>query len=64
MWFDKLETVQSTYSTVQFLYKTPHLQQGFDITQSCFGSQIFYHGILQRNYRKMTINGHFPIIPL
>ena len=34
-----------------------------DITQSCCGSKIFFHGILQRNYRKMT-NGHFPIIPL
>ena len=25
---------------------------------------FFHHGILQWNYRKMTINGHFPIIPL
>ena len=30
-----------------------------DITQSCCGSQFFYHGILQRNYRKMTIKWSF-----
>ena len=28
-------------------------------------SELSYKGnILQRNYRKMTIHGHFPIIPL
>ena len=25
---------------------------------------FFYHGILQRNHRKMTIHDHFPMIPL
>ena len=24
----------------------------------------FYHGILQRNYRKMNRNGHFSTVPL
>ena len=26
--------------------------------------KYFYNGILHRNYRKMTMYGHFPIIPL
>ena len=26
--------------------------------------EFIYHGILQRNYRKMIINGHFPRITL
>ena len=30
----------------------------------CFGSQYFYHGVLKKNYRKITIKGHFPIILL
>ena len=34
------------------------------IKQSCCSSYFFYYGILQRNNRKMTMNGHFPIIPL
>ena len=25
---------------------------------------FLYHGILHRNYRKMKMNGHFPIISL
>ena len=30
-----------------------------NITWSCCVSHIFYHGILQRNYRKMTIKWSF-----
>ena len=30
-----------------------------DITRSCSGFQIFYHGILQRKYWKMTISWSF-----
>ena len=43
------------YCTVQFLYKKLHYHSNLDILRSCCGSQVFYHGILQRNYRKMTI---------
>ena len=63
-------------TTVQSLYNTPPYNTDMDITQLCCGSQFFYHGFLQRNYRKMTmkwsfpynsfvkLSGHFPIIPL
>ena len=30
----------------------------------CYKGVCYKGTILQRNYRKMTINGHFPIIPL
>ena len=39
----------------KYLYKTWHYSMEFDITGSCCGSQIFYHEILQKNYRKMTM---------
>ena len=39
------------------------VRHGFGTWSNCV-SKFFYHEILQRNYRKMTINGHFPIIPL
>ena len=39
-------------------YNTPGYNTDLDITWSC-GSQIFYHGILQRNHRKMTIKWSF-----
>ena len=42
--------------TMQSLYNTLHYNMDSDITQWCCGSQIFYHGVLQRNYRK---NDHF-----
>ena len=50
------------------LYHTPLYNTSTDIS-TCIDtvmlwSLIFNHGILQWNYRKMTINGHFPIIPL
>ena len=44
---------------VQFLYSTPHYNMDLDITQSCCGFQIIYHGILQRNDRKMCIKWSF-----
>ena len=42
-------------SIVQSFYNTSSYNTELDVTRSCCGSQIFYHGILQRNYRKMTI---------
>ena len=44
------------------LYNTPH--NNTDLKRSCRGSKKFSHEISQRNYSKMTINGHFPIIAL
>ena len=45
---------------VQSLYNMPHYKTDLDITRSCCGSLIFhYRGILQRNYRKMTIPWSF-----
>ena len=41
--------------TVQSLYNTPHYNTDLDITHSCNS----FHGILQRNYRKMTIEWSF-----
>ena len=49
---------------VQSLNNKPHHNTDLGITRSCCGNQIFYHKILQRNYRKIAMNGHFPIIPL
>ena len=50
-------------STVKSFYKKPHYNTDLDITWSCCGSQIFLPcGIVQKNYRKKTINGHFPKI--
>ena len=40
---------------MQSLYNAPHL----GITQACCDFHIFYHGILQRNYRKMTMEWSF-----
>ena len=40
--------------TVLSLYNTLLYNTFFDITQSCL-APIFFHGILQRNYRKMTM---------
>ena len=45
-------SILNNQTTVQSLYNT-HSQ--------VVASKIVHHGILQRNYRKMTINGHFPI---
>ena len=45
-------------------YHTPYFKTDLNVTWPCCGSQIFYHGILQRNYRKGSYNGHFPIISL
>ena len=36
------------------IYNTPHYITDLDIAGSCCGYQIFDHGILKRNYRKMT----------
>ena len=44
---------------LQSFYSIPPYNTDLDITQSCCGSQFFYHGILQRNYRKMTIKWSF-----
>ena len=57
-----------TLSTVHFLYNTPNYIMDLDthVTQSSCGSQlffstmVFYKGIIG----KITINGHFPMIPL
>ena len=46
-------------ATVQSLYNTPHYYMYLDLTQLCCDSHFFYHGILQRNYRKMTIEWSF-----
>ena len=40
---------------VKSLYNETRYNIDLDITLSCCGSQIFNNGILQRNYRKMTI---------
>ena len=45
--------------TVQSLYNTPNFNMNVNLTHSCCVSQFFYHGILQRNYRKMTIKWSF-----
>ena len=50
-----MQAVEIECTTVQSLYNTPCCNRNWDITQSCCGSQSFYHGILRRNYRKMTI---------
>ena len=56
-WPDQINLVIT--NTVQLLYNTPHYSMDLDITWSCCGSQIFYHGILQRNYKKITIKWSF-----
>ena len=43
------------FYTVQSLYNTPCYNADLGLTRSCCGSHFFYHGILQRNFRKMTI---------
>ena len=50
--------------TMQSFYNTPHYNTNLDITWSCSGYQIFYHGILQRNYWKMTMNPKIPFVKL
>ena len=48
-------------NTVQYLYRAMF---GVHRNILCI-SELCYKGtILQRDYRKMAINGHFPIIPL
>ena len=37
------------FNTVQSLFNTPRYNVDLNITQPCFGSQNFYHGILQKN---------------
>ena len=51
-------------NTVQSFYNTPRCNMDLDITPSCCGPKFFHSVILQRNYRKMTRNGHFPLIPM
>ena len=34
-------------------------KKNLDTSQPCYGSKKFYRGILQRNYRKMTIKWSF-----
>ena len=41
------------------VYKILHYNMDLDIRWSCFGFQIFYHGILRRNDRKMSIKWTF-----
>ena len=58
----KLPSLTGEYDTVLSLYNAIfEVPLGMDIVIS----ESFYKGkILQRNYRKMTIYGHFPIISL
>ena len=47
-------------STVQNLHNMPHFNTDFDVTWSfCCPHIFFYLGILQRNYRKMTMKRSF-----
>ena len=46
-------------STVWSLYNISHYNSDFNRTWLYWGSQFFYHGILQKNYRKMTIKWSF-----
>ena len=55
---NELSQIVYTYR-VQSLYKTLHYKMDLDITRSCCGSQVFNHGILPKNYRKMTIKWSF-----
>ena len=48
------QSVGCPISIVQSLYNTPRYNMDLDIMLA-----IFYHGILQRNYRKMTFNWSF-----
>ena len=41
-------------STVQSLCNTARYNMDLDITQSYCAAKCFYHGILHRNYRKIT----------
>ena len=41
------------FNTVHSLYNTPRYNMDLDITQPCGSQFFFYHGILQKNYRKM-----------
>ena len=43
----------SCYSTVQFFYNIPRFNKELDATP------YFYHGVLQRNSRKMTMKWSF-----
>ena len=53
---DKHNCVKGIYTcTVQSLYGTAHYKTDLVITRSCC-PKSFYHGTLQRNYRKMTIS--------
>ena len=45
--------------TVHSLYNIPHYNIDLDITRSCGSQFSFFHGILQRKYRKMTIRWSF-----
>ena len=45
--------------TVQSLYNTPHYNKDLDIHGHVVTPNFFYHGILQKNARKMTIKWSF-----
>ena len=65
IWLHTFKTKVQNLSAVMFFYNTSCYNMDLAITRSYCGSLNFFgQGILQRNYRKMTINGHFPIIPL
>ena len=42
--------------TAQSFYNTPHYNTDSNITWSCCGSQIFYHGVLQMDYKQNDHN--------
>ena len=48
--------------TVQSLYNTPHYNTDLDITCHGVAKKKVNHGILQRNYKKMTIKWPFSYV--
>ena len=54
------ESSDKKLDAVQSLNNTLHYNKDLDITRSCCGSHMFYHVILQRNYRKLTMEWNIP----